>query len=76
MALRFQRIAWLLDEPHQDLLDSRSQYQTPSAGGHNKEKFRRGNYEISFHAEKERYAEDISLAHFEMAISCGVILKD
>jgi hypothetical protein len=41
-----------------------------------KEQFRDGRYEISFHAEKERYAEDISLTNIEMAITYGEILED
>ena len=35
-----------------------------------------GEYEISFHAEKERYAEDISIADIETAITTGEILED
>jgi hypothetical protein len=35
-----------------------------------------GNYEISFHAEKEHYAEDISLLDIEAAIANGEILED
>jgi hypothetical protein len=35
-----------------------------------------GEYEISFHAEKERYAEDISLADIETTILTGEILED
>jgi len=38
--------------------------------------FSQGNYEISFHAEKERYAEDISLADIETAVLNGEILED
>jgi hypothetical protein len=34
------------------------------------------NYEISFHAEEERYAEDISISDIETAISKGEILED
>jgi hypothetical protein len=41
-----------------------------------KEQFGQGNYEISFHAEKERYAEDISLSDIEAAIANGEILED
>lgn len=41
-----------------------------------KEQFRHGNYEISFHAEKERYAEDISLSDIEAAIANSEILED
>ncbi|MGE0827694.1 MAG: DUF4258 domain-containing protein [Candidatus Binatia bacterium] len=40
------------------------------------EQVRRGEYEISFHAEKERYAEDISLADIEATILNGEILED
>ena len=32
------------------------------------EQVREGEYEISFHAEKERYAEDISLTDIETTI--------
>jgi hypothetical protein len=35
-----------------------------------------GNYEISVHAEKERYAEDISIFDIETAILQGEILED
>ncbi len=41
-----------------------------------KEKIRREEYEISFHAEKERYAEDITISDLEKAISYGEILED
>jgi len=41
-----------------------------------KEKFRRGDYEISLHAEKERYDEDISLYDIEVAVANGEILED
>lgn len=41
-----------------------------------KEKIRRNKYEISFHAEKERYAEDITISDLETAISNGEILED
>jgi uncharacterized protein DUF4258 len=41
-----------------------------------KEKFRRGDYEISLHAEKERYAEDISLGDIEMTVTNGEILEN
>lgn len=37
---------------------------------------RRGDYEISYHAEKERYAEDTSLSDIEIAILDGEILED
>lgn len=40
------------------------------------EQVRRGEYEISFHAEKERYAEDISLADIEATILNGEVLED
>jgi hypothetical protein len=35
-----------------------------------------GDYEISYHAEKERYAEDISLTDIEAAILNGQVLED
>jgi len=41
-----------------------------------KEQCRQGNYEISLHAEKERYAEDISLSDIETAMANGEILED
>ncbi len=41
-----------------------------------KEKIRHDKYEISFHAEKERYAEDITISDLEMVISSGEILED
>lgn len=41
-----------------------------------KEKIRLNKYEISFHGEKERYAEDITLSDLETAISNGEILED
>ncbi|MBT9174159.1 MAG: hypothetical protein DDT21_02570 [Syntrophomonadaceae bacterium] len=40
------------------------------------EKVRREEYEISFHAEKERYAEDITIHNIETAIQNGEILED
>jgi hypothetical protein len=40
------------------------------------DQIRQGEYEISFHAEKERYAEDISLADIETTILNGEILED
>jgi hypothetical protein len=40
------------------------------------EHIRQGKYEISVHAEKERYAEDISLADIETAILNGEVLED
>jgi hypothetical protein len=39
-------------------------------------KIQGGQYEISLHAEKERYAEDISIADVEMALANGEILED
>ena len=33
-------------------------------------------YEVSVHAEKERYAENISLTDIETTISNGIILED
>src|SRR6266516_3485993 len=41
-----------------------------------REQFSQEIYEISFHAEKERYAENISLAEIETAILSGEILED
>ena len=41
-----------------------------------KEQVRRDKYEISFHAEKERYAEDITISDLETAICNGEILED
>jgi hypothetical protein len=41
-----------------------------------KEKIMREEYEISFHAEKERYAEDITIFDLETAISNGEILEN
>jgi hypothetical protein len=40
------------------------------------EQVRQGEYEISVHAEKERYAEDISLSDIETTILNGEILED
>ena len=40
------------------------------------EKVRRDEYEISFHAEKERYAEGITISDLEAAIYNGEILED
>ena len=40
------------------------------------EQVRQGKYEISFHAEKERYAEDIALFDIETTIFNGEILED
>ncbi len=39
-------------------------------------KVRSGKYEISFHAEKERYAESITISDLESAIYNGEILED
>jgi hypothetical protein len=41
-----------------------------------KEKVERNEYEISFHAEKERYAENITFTDLENAIYNGEILED
>jgi hypothetical protein len=41
-----------------------------------KEKIKYDKYEICFHAEKERYAEDITISDLETAISGGEILED
>ncbi|TAK60555.1 MAG: DUF4258 domain-containing protein [Bacteroidetes bacterium] len=41
-----------------------------------KHKTKLGLYEISVHAEKERYAEDISLEDIETAISNSILLED
>lgn len=41
-----------------------------------KEKDRNDNYEISFHGEKERYAEGITLNDIETAVDDGEILED
>ncbi len=40
------------------------------------EKVRREEYEISFHAEKERYAEDITIHDLETTIYNGEILEE
>jgi hypothetical protein len=40
------------------------------------EKLKREEYEISFHAEKERYAEDITIHDLEAAIFSGEILEE
>ncbi len=40
------------------------------------EQVHQGDYEISYHAEKERYAEDISLIDIETAILNGEVLED
>jgi hypothetical protein len=41
-----------------------------------REKFQRDEYEISFHAEKERYAEDITIFDLESAINSGEIIEN
>ncbi|MCI0417420.1 DUF4258 domain-containing protein [bacterium] len=41
-----------------------------------REKAAREEFEISLHAEKERYAENISIRDLESAISNGEILED
>ncbi len=41
-----------------------------------KENIQNDKYEISYHAEKERYAENISIVDLESAISNGEILED
>jgi hypothetical protein len=41
-----------------------------------RDKVVREEYEISFHAEKERYAEDITVSDLETAIGQGEILED
>ena len=41
-----------------------------------REKVERDEYEISFHAEKERYAENIAILDLENAILNGEILED
>ncbi len=41
-----------------------------------KEKIQHDEYEISFHAEKERYDEDITISDLETAISDGEILEE
>lgn len=40
------------------------------------EKIKRNEYEISYHAEKERYAEEITLADIENVIANGEIIED
>ena len=40
------------------------------------EKVRRDEYELSYHAEKERYAEDILIHDLETTIFNGEILED
>ena len=44
--------------------------------GEIEEKIRKEEFEISFHAEKERYAEDITISDLEAAIYNGEILED
>ncbi|HIH96984.1 MAG TPA: DUF4258 domain-containing protein [Thermoplasmata archaeon] len=44
--------------------------------GEIREKVRKNEYEISFHAEKERYAEDILISDLEDAVYNGEILED
>lgn len=41
-----------------------------------REKVQQDEYEISFHAEKERYAEDIAISDLETAIINGEILEN
>ncbi len=41
-----------------------------------REKVGKDEYEISLHAEKERYAEDIMISDLENAIFSGEILED
>lgn len=41
-----------------------------------KKRVKNNEYEISFHAEKERYAENISISDLETAINNGEILED
>lgn len=41
-----------------------------------REQIKYDKYEICFHAEKERYAEDISISDLETGISGGEILED
>lgn len=41
-----------------------------------REKVKQDKYEISFHAEKERYTEDITIPDIEAAIGEGEILED
>ncbi len=41
-----------------------------------REKIKLGEYEISYHAEKERYAEDITIPDIEITISNGEILLE
>ena len=41
-----------------------------------RERIRHDEYEITFHAEKERYAEDMTIVDLESAINIGEILED
>ena len=41
-----------------------------------RDKIQKEEFEISFHAEKERYAEDITIPDLENAISNGEILEN
>ena len=41
-----------------------------------REKVSRDQYEISLHAEKERYAEEVTISDLETAIFNGEILED
>ena len=41
-----------------------------------KDKIKRSEYEISFHADKERYAENITIADLETAIDNSEIVED
>ena len=41
-----------------------------------RENIKQNKYEISFHAEKERYTENILISDLEMAINNGEILED
>lgn len=41
-----------------------------------RDKVEREEYEISFHAEKERYAEGIMISDLENAIQAGEMLED
>ena len=41
-----------------------------------RENIKYDKYEICFHAEKERYAEEISISDLETVVSCGEILED
>lgn len=44
--------------------------------GEIQERVRREEYEISFHAEKERYTENITIYDLETAVYNGEILED